>query len=394
MNILYLGQFGVKSILDKYPTFGLDNYKMSDFLVKGFQLNKEVKLDVITAPDVASYPDFPKARFKRFVENDIVSVGFLNLPFIKQFSMVNSLYDDAKRVIESNEGKTYVIVPYMVYHSVRTARKIKSKFGDKVIICLIVQDIFFPKKNTLNYWVNRYTEHEAVKSDCFILFTKAMADYLHIDERKFIVMESVIDGTTYKTLGQEQSANKKKLSVVYTGALGVPNGVAKLIEMMRHIQRNDFNLIVTGRGSLTEKIKEAAKEDDRICFMGTVPKDDVFKYQSQADVLINPRSDSDDPIVTKYMFPSKLMEYMLTGNAVLTYKMSGIPEEYYNYVFVAEDDTPAGLANALNSVLDLSEEERKKRGMAARHFILENKILEVQSKRIVGFLNKYELYNN
>ncbi len=390
MNILYIGAFSVKQITDKYPDYGLDTYKTSEFLLKGFSQIEDLNLRVITSPDVGSYPRFPELIIKRIVDNNgIISTGFINIMGLKRFIIIHNLYKEAVNIINNNSEKTYVIIPYMVAHYVRIARKLKRRFGDKVHICQIIPDIFFiSSKLSPSYWLNKYAERAAVKSDSFVLFTRAMADYLGIEEGKYIVMESLIDGDTYLNQVKEQHVNKDKIRVVYTGALRKDNGVDKLIEIMSLIKRTDFGLWITGRGAFANAISEAAKLDARIHFLGTVSKDEVFKCQSEADILINPRSDNDASKETRYMFPSKLMEYMLTGNAVLTCRMSGIPEEYYNYVYVAEDDTPKGLAESLESLLKLNEGERASMGKSARQYILDNKTYSVQTRRIVELLKK------
>lgn len=385
MNILYIGQFSPKSLLDKYPDKGLDTYKTSEFLIRGFRKRKDVKLQVVTAPDVGSYPKFPQVIFRREVEEDgTVVAGFLNLPYIKQILISNHLFKEVCRIVKHNEDKTYVILPYVVYHYAKVGQRLKRKFGDRVIISQTVPDVFFPKR-WLNRRVNAKAEQIAAKADAFVLFTKAMAEYFGVQEGKYIVMESVIDGETYPSVLSKQEAHGK-CRVVYTGALGRPNGVGKLIEMMKLLIRDDFELWVTGRGAMCSAFEEAAKDDTRVKFLGTVPKSDVFKYQSTADILINPRSDQDAPIVTKYMFPSKLMEYMLTGNVTLTCRMEGIPVDYYNYVFVSEDDSPQGLASALGKLLDMPPDDRQKKGLEARQYILDNKTIEVQVGRIIELL--------
>lgn len=391
MNILYIGAFSIKSIVNRYPNIALDKYKTSEFLIKGFRQLEDIHIDVITAPDVPSYPKLPMS-FKREIDidNKITSVGFTNIKGIKQFSIVRNIYKEACRIISQNSEKTYVIISYMVYHHVRAVRKIKKRFGDKVVICQIIPDIFFPpKKKSVRYWMNKYAERNAVKSDVFILFTKAMSEYLGITNGKFMIMESVIDGDIYNTIQNQSKNSNNKLHVLYTGTLSNVHGIMKLVEMMPLVKRDDFELWITGKGPLSEKLTEAAEHDSRIRFFGTVAKEKVFELQNQADILINPRSDKDSPNLTRYMFPSKLMEYMLTGNPAITCRMSGIPEDYYQYVFVAEEGTAESLASQLNKVLDMTYEERKTIGLSARNFILDNKTIPVQSKRIVDFIKQF-----
>lgn len=391
MNILYIGAFCVKSLIDKYPDKGLDAYKTSEFLINGVRHIEDVRLDVITAPDTPSFPKMPwKYDREEDVSNQITSVRCINLPGIKQFSISHSLINEASKIIRRNQGKTYVMIPYMVYHHVRVAKHLKQRFGNQIVICQIIPDIFHvPDMLSVGYWMNRYAEHNAAKSDSFVLFTRAMAEYLHIPDERYMVMESLIDGDAYITQEKNHNTSDDKMHVLYTGALSNEHGVMKLVEMMRLMIRDDFELWITGRGPLADTLSAAAQQDNRIRFFGTVPKEEVFLRQAMADILINPRADSDSPELTKYMFPSKLMEYMLTGNPTVICHMSGIPEDYYNYVFTAEDDTPAALAKRLNEVLDMSVEERHARGQAARQYILDNKTIPVQSRRIVDFLKKF-----
>ncbi len=391
MNILYIGAFSIESIINRYPNLGLDRYKTSQFLIKGFKEIKYVNLDIITAPDVPSYPKLPMRFKKEFdADNKVTSVGFKNIKGIKQFSIVRNLYKEACKIICQNDDKTYVIIPYMVFHHVCVARKLKKKFGDKVVVCQTIPDIFFAsKKLSAWYWMNRYAQRNAVKSEAFVLFTKAMADYLNIPEEKYIVMESIIDGDIYNTISNVSKDSSDKLHVLYTGSLSSVHGVMKLVEMMKLIKRDDFELWITGMGPLSDKLKEAADKDSRIKFFGTVTKDKVFELQSKSDVLVNPRSDDDSPELTRYMFPSKIMEYMLTGKPVVICRMSGIPEDYYQYVFVAEEGTAESLALLLNKVLDMSNDERLKFGESARSYILNNKTIPVQAKRIVDFIKQF-----
>ena len=51
----------------------------------------------------------------------------------------------------------------------------------------------------------------------------------------------------------------------------------------------------------------------------------------EAKLLINLRNPEDK--YTKYSFPSKTFEYMVSGTPFFTTKLEGIPSEYYNYLY-------------------------------------------------------------
>lgn len=103
-------------------------------------------------------------------------------------------------------------------------------------------------------------------------------------------------------------------------------------------------------------------------------------------LLVNPRPIA--PEYTKYSFPSKNMEYMISGTPVLTTKLPGMPEEYYPHVYFIEDETPDGISMVLQEICAKSLEERTRKGIDARQFVLEQKTNIAQAKKIIDFIQK------
>ena len=68
---------------------------------------------------------------------------------------------------------------------------------------------------------------------------------------------------------------------------------------------------------------------------GQLPKKEVKKFEDEATVLINPRKDNQEYV--KYSFPSKNLEYLSTGNKTLCYKLSGIPNDYDQFLYYIDN---------------------------------------------------------
>ena len=115
-----------------------------------------------------------------------------------------------------------------------------------------------------------------------------------------------------------------------------------------------------------------------------VNNEDVVKAELEAALLINPRPTKEE--FTQYSFPSKNMEYMVSGTPVLTTKLPGMPKEYYQFVYLFDDETVDGFAETIMSVLSLSEEERLKKGIESKKFVLERKNNVCQAKRIIELI--------
>ena len=118
-NILFLGEFSPPSLINRYPKFGLDKYKDSAFLLKGMRQDPEVNVDVITSPDIPSWPHFPKLFVSGVFnkEDNIRSLSVLNFPVIKHMWIVLSLFfAGVCYILRHRHQTTTVIVPYIYYN--------------------------------------------------------------------------------------------------------------------------------------------------------------------------------------------------------------------------------------------------------------------------------------
>ena len=66
---------------------------------------------------------------------------------------------------------------------------------------------------------------------------------------------------------------------------------------------------------------------------------DFERELASADFLLNPR-DTEWP-GSKYSFPSKLLEYMLMDRPILSTRMHGIPNEYFDCFLAISDASSA-----------------------------------------------------
>lgn len=69
-------------------------------------------------------------------------------------------------------------------------------------------------------------------------------------------------------------------------------------------------------GDQQEYVCEAASKDKRIRYFGKVSRNEMLHAQKRAHVLVSAKSTDDRH--TNFAFPSKILEYMTSGTAVLT----------------------------------------------------------------------------
>ena len=176
---------------------------------------------------------------------------------------------------------------------------------------------------------------------------------------------------------------KKKKNIVYAGKLHKEFGMELLAESIPLID-NTFQIHIYGDGNYKEELIKIAERYDNVFIHDVVTADEIIRIECESMLLINPRTRSD---FTKYSFPSKTVEYMATGVPVVMFRLEGIPEEYNNYIFFAENETPEAFANKINEVLHLDSGIIEAIGKKAKEYVICNKNCHVQGKRIIDFIS-------
>lgn len=223
------------------------------------------------------------------------------------------------------------------------------------------------------------------KTDAFIILTEMMNQKVNHKHKPFIVLEGHVDAdapTPEKLIPYEVSDGVKTL--LYAGSLKRIYGIDYLVKGFVKADIPDAQLRIYGDGDFKEELLSLCQKYPGVMYMGVKDNAHIVAQEQKASLLINPRPIA--PEYTKYSFPSKNMEYMVSGTPLLTTKLPGMPEEYYPYVYFMGEETPDNAAEVLRSILDLPLEERQKKGKAAREFVLTNKSNVIQAKRILEFL--------
>jgi len=353
--------------------------------IDGFYKNGFEDIIIINALPVGTFPKHYKKMIiesKNWVygNHKHFQLGDINLPFIKQ----EGRYRECKKIVNNLRDKEILI--YSAYLPfLRAVYRLDSSYK----ITLIVPDLpayydynqtnrigaFLRKLN--NILITKYIE----RVDRFILLTETMKEQLNVGERPYLVMEGIC---TEKTPQYNFNKNSFKKIILYTGSLNKKFGISTLIDAFKLIPNDNYELWICGGGDYQDSILLETKRDKRIKFYGYVSKDTVEKLQSQANALVNPRKNDDE--YTKYSFPSKLMEYLLSNVPVVAYKLDGVPEEYDSYIYYVKDDSPESLSNALLTVCEDEDGRYKKMAYKASQYMENEKSAIKQAQRIIEFI--------
>lgn len=374
MNIIFLGAFIPNGLRVKY-NYSFDSYyRASESIINSINQIDYVNLKVITSPDLPSYPKSKILLLKGDIEKENQIVSSLNISLIKQVWTIFSMFFAVRKII-NKQDKTIVIIPYMVFRHVFTTYLLRFFYKDKVQICQIVPDVFFPK-NILLKKVNKLTEKIARENHLFILYTKKIAEYLKIDNKPNIVIEGFSNIRPQSTCSPTD-----KFIITYTGSLNINYGILRLIDAIKFLN-DSLEMHIYGAGDAVDYIIQKAKLDNRIKYFGRVPKHIAEEAMYKSSVLINPRNSTDGEYV-EYSFPSKNIEYLGTGIPTILCKLPGMPIEYYDYFIDAGNGTSKEIAEAIKVIINMSQEERMTFGEKAKSFIIDRMNPTNQAKKIL-----------
>lgn len=319
-----------------------------------------------------------------------VSVGFENYKYINRINCKKSMIDEVNKWCRDRykHGKLIVFVYSMRSAPMATACRIKRIIPDAKIY-LIITDL--PKymdlgESKFKKFLKKI-DGLSIKGmqnymDGYILYTENMAKILKIPDDKWLLMEGSYEGNENELVIQ----SSKKRAIMYSGKLDLQYGIDMLLRVFSKIQDNNLELWLTGGGNAEELIVSYAKSDSRIKYFGFLPdRKMVLSLQREAMFLISMRLPSEE--ASNYCFPSKLFEYMATGTPVLSFKLGGIPEEYYQYLYVIEKEDDTVFKKTLENLLKQNYEMILNRGTQASEFIKKEKTSIMQCNKIWEFVN-------
>jgi glycosyltransferase involved in cell wall biosynthesis len=366
-------------------------------LIDGFLNIDEIDLEVISAPFVGTYPkEYNDLFIKKYnyMYNNVVHcdyVSFCNLWGYRSVSRKKSL----KRQIRDfmlKKASNKVIVVYSPHTPFLQAAVYAKQKDPSIHICLIVPDL--PQFMNLNEKKSgiysrlkeidiRIFEKNSNHIDSFVLLTEHMKDVLNVMRRPYVVVEGMVH-KSHTVLVEKDLREEDRKTVVYTGTLNKKFGVVNLVKAFHAIDNSNVVLKICGRGDSEALIKEYAKKDNRIHFLGQLSNEKATKLQKNATVLVNPRQNNED--FTKYSFPSKNMEYLLSGNPVIAYKLDGIPDEYDEYFYYVDNNTEEKLGSKIKEVLNLTSQKRFEIGRRAKEFVIKEKNNNEASLKIFNMI--------
>lgn len=381
------------------PNPQISAHKVMWNIIKGMETELGRSVDLISSLPVSDFPQYRKLLipYKTWQHQTGATdflIPFLNIFFAKQLSrFIFTIPIIAKWCATYKHHSPTVVIYSMHSPFIAAAQLIKKKIHSVKIVLIIPDLPLYTDANLSKKSIKKFAKSIDSKilqrlcqsMDGVIAFTKHQVADFGLSHIPHTIVECIIDKTQLPKIPKKIETTKSSEKVIfYAGGLSASYGLPLLMDAFQLIKDPEYRLAICGRGPMEKKIKSVANNDPRIIFHGFVPNQQVQQMERNATVLVTVRSTKS--IFTRYSFPSKLSEYMMSGTPVLTTRMEGIPQEYDKYLIFLDDETPQGLAQLLKYTCDKPKSELYEFGQRACAYICKTKNHIVQGKKIVNFI--------
>ena len=398
--LAFIGTTISKELCEQLSACSVAGNKYQLGIIRGLEKAFDRPVHVVSVWPIAMYP---RSR-TIFSPGQTCCVGnlttarmipFVNLPILKQVTMLLSVFTHLVIwLLQKRKSDKRIVLVYNVFSPFSLAVLGATKLMGGTPIA-IVADLPYNIYNFKGYVsgllqrIDFFIQTHIINSfNAIIPLTQQIArDFA--PRRPALVIEGGVEVDEMERIDvrdteyMSASTMGEKI-ILYSGALNDINGIELLLSAFRLLLGSQYRLHIYGRGPAESIVCKAAVQDKRIFYGGVLPNIEIKCKQAQATVLVNPRPSYRE--ITRYTFPSKLLEYLISSRPTVTTVLPGIPKEYHPYLHLVYNETPEGLAKVIKEVCSKESSELNKFGQRAREFVLRNKNWEYQGKCIYDFI--------
>ena len=300
------------------------------------------------------------------------------LHFVEYLLKWTNLNKSEKKVIVLLNSPAHIAIPLVILKNILNLK-----------IFSITIDTPFTKDNSFNGVLGLYNKlyfkagHLALKGFTGILvLNKNAVDCLKLRIPYFVFLIGYDEDTHINSKAEKKQSEKRKLA--YAGTFTYSKGTSQLLEAFV-LLGDSYELHMYGYGTLEEEIKKYSHKYTNIILHGRVDYNILLEGLKNMDLLISPSLTCD--YVKSFSFPSKIVEYILTGRPVLTTIFPNLPPEYLNFVHLIEEETPIGIKKSIEKVFNYTQDELQEKCIRGVKFVTSNQNYKVTIEQMYDFIN-------
>lgn len=328
--------------------------------------------------DVVSSANALLSFKKDTVSEDYIKYHYLKSSknkFLHYFSLKHALNSKLKQLIGKDKD-VMIIVDGMNISLTSTCLSFAKKHHIKIIGILTDNPNLL--SNVKKIYIKKVLQN-AAKFDGYICLTKALNELMNVNKKPF----SIIDGVYEKRELINSHLITKDPYIFFGGSLYSKYGVKTLINAFLNSDVN-ARLIIAGAGPLQEYIvKKSIRTHHTIIYLSTLSQAELQYYQNHAIININPRPFTKE--MDDYCIPSKVFEYAGSNAITISTHHTRLKEAFGDSIIWTKDNE-FDMAEAIEKVFAMTNEEKEKIVNSAHEVINKNYTISEVGKKIVNLI--------
>ncbi len=396
LRVAFVGSAVSETALAGYPAASVAGNKYQLGLIVPL-MSRVSRVDAFVIEPVSMFSGSGRVLIGSGLETLAIGLHARRLPFVnviglKQLTIAISvllhLLNWARR--QGGESRRNILVYNSLAYVAFPARVAAWLTRSRLV--LILADVPLPRHEfSLLHELEDWAELRLIRhADAIVALTEQAAQNLGCG-KPYLIIEGgwspsgVASESAEDTDPHEQGSWMDPRRVVFAGTLNAVSGIELAIAAATGSHQDHFTLHIFGSGPLQSIVDAAsAQHPDQITYHGRVSHEVVYHAEVSAGVLVCPRLP--DGYITRYTFPSKLVEYMAAGVPVVVNRLEGLPKEYLPYVNIPEDTTPASWAELICEIVTDRTGGYQSRARRASVFIKTQRNWDVQVTKLAAFL--------
>jgi glycosyltransferase involved in cell wall biosynthesis len=325
-------------------------------LLKGLQTHHDI--DVLTfLPNRKSIREpFTNARIKKFLRMQFYYPTFINQNPFRQIVYAIRVHAFIKKQLKYHKQITLLIDGQSRWIS---AISFLYRHHPRLKIIAIITDhpgMLTPPSKHTKHWI-RYLQF----AHGYLCLTPELNRLFNPNQKPSLIRYSVTETRT-------TSSKHNRPYFFFSGALYTRYGIDALLEAFIGLNRPDIDLIIAGHGPEAKLIETLSQHHRNIKFKGLLTQTQVWGYQANAMVNINPRPS--DPLLDTYSVPSKLIEYASSGSPTLSIEHPLLEPLFGESIAWIKDSSALAIRLALQRLLSSDYALLQQRALEAKKIAL------------------------
>ncbi len=285
-------------------------------------------------------------NYKEDNNNYVELVNDMKVTFIgnnKSFSKLSkflNLYNFLK------ESQSDIIIYYNNLFLYNFVCLLLKKFHKKEYIPILITEPYKIKNvnviTKIKYFFQKKISFKAIKNSTGII---KITDDMVYNHKNSIVINGGIDKEILDCYKKLKKHKNKKTIITYTGAIYYRYNLDKIINVVNKLDESvEFHIY--GVGDDLDHIKSL--QNEKIKYMGNISRNELMQIQKDSDILVAILNTDE---LSKNTFPSKIFEYLATGNEVIISDLQSINHRLKKLCHIVPEITEETIEKEIKKIL-------------------------------------------